>query len=69
MNLFIKNLIAAGILFISLITSVALSYAITPVNITPKSAKVLEIKLNIDNTKISFNLNHTLELLTPKVSK
>ncbi len=66
---FIKNLIAAGILFLSLITSVALSYAITPVNETAEPSQVLEIELNIDHKKIQFNLNHTLNFLIPKVGK
>jgi len=66
---FIKNLLAAGILFISLITSVALSYAITPANVTPKPSKVLKIQLNIKQNNINFNLNHTLKLLTPKVGQ
>ncbi|TDR23200.1 hypothetical protein [Marinicella litoralis] len=69
MHQFIKNLIAAGILFLSLITSVALCYAITPVNETPKPSKGLEINLSIDKKQLRFNINETLNLLIPMVSK
>lgn len=67
MHQYIKSLIAAAILFLSLITSVALSYAITPTSEIKSPTSALSIKLNIDNKKIQFNFNQSLNLLLPRV--
>jgi len=64
---FIKNLIAAAILFASLITSIALSYAISS---GPEvTNKPLEIKADIKVTskKTSYHFNDSLDILIPKV--
>jgi hypothetical protein len=69
MQQFVKNLIAAGILFASLITSVALGYAIIPSSdMAKKPVEKAVVKLKLDKKEIRFNLNHSLKLLTPTVN-
>lgn len=68
MQQFIKNLIAAAILFVSLLSTLAFGYVITPENEVQKPAAVKTIvKLNIEDKKVRFNLNHAIKLLIPTV--
>ncbi len=66
MQPYIKSLIATGILFLSLITSVAFSYAITPTSQAVEPAKNIEVKMTIDKKKVQFNINKTLKPLIPR---
>lgn len=69
MHQFMKSLIAAGILFASLMTSVALGYAIIPSHDLEQKPVIKNVvKLNIDNKEIQFNINHALNLLIPMVN-
>ena len=67
MHQFIKNLIAAAILFASLITSIALSYAIS--NGPQENNKPLEIKaeMKVTSKKSGYHFNDSLDILIPKV--
>ncbi|MFC3194561.1 hypothetical protein ACFODZ_09965 [Marinicella sediminis] len=64
---FIKNLIAAAILFGAMITSVALSYAISPGEPAVNKPVQIEAKLKISKKKTSNHFNDSLNLLIPKV--
>lgn len=69
MQQFMKNLIAAAILFVSLVTTLAFGYAITPSNDTtqiPMNKSV--IKMADGSKKTQFILGHTFKLLIPKVN-
>lgn len=65
---FIKNLVAAAILFASLITSVALSYALTSGE-TVKQPQPVKVKtsLTVKNKQSGYHFNDSLNILIPKV--
>ncbi|MCB1583400.1 MAG: hypothetical protein R3E90_14015 [Marinicella sp.] len=69
MQQFVKNLIAAAILFISLVTTLAFGYAITPSNdMAQKPASNTVLKITDDTRKTHMIVSHTLQLLIPKVN-
>ncbi len=65
MNQVKQNVLVSAILFLSLLTSVALSYAITPTTAaTIKADKKIELKVTTKNKKNA--LNQSLIILLPK---
>jgi hypothetical protein len=65
---FIKNLVAAAILFASLITSVALSYALTSgESAKPQQPVKVKASLTVKKKQAGSHFNDSLNILIPKV--
>ncbi len=60
MNHFKQNIWVVSILFFSLVSSVALSYAITPTSKTVTETKPVIKKLEVNQTQKEFNESSTI---------
>ena len=67
MNRFKQNLWVVSILFLSLMSSVALSYMITPNS--PTMTEKVQIMKPIKATPKSYSMNQSLTILLPQVVK
>lgn len=68
MHQFMKHTLAAAVLFLSMFTALAFSYAITPNDNKSISFKNdIKINIKIENKLNNYKLSHSINLLIPKV--
>lgn len=69
MHPFIKNSLAAGILFASLFSSIALCYALTPSEGSKQGHTGLVLNIDVKKNQLKVNFNQSLKILLPKVEQ